>query len=255
MKLLLLLAALAMPLIALLSEQGQFGPDAGVLSARYPTLLLAAGYAFAIWSLIFALDLAFAVWQALRRGPLAPALRRARPLALAGFVLTTAWMLVFSQRLFWLALLIIWSALACLLGAAQLMARMTDPNGELWLGLLPLGLHAGWLSLAAILNTAQVVVAYQLLPTGDMLPWSLMLWAIAALLLLGANARLQGHPAYAFAVLWGLVGVVIEQSGSSLPGARTSAGVALSLAALLLGQTLYLQWRAHQREGGTAGAL
>ena len=34
------------------------------MSDRYPTLLVAAGYAFAIWGLIFLLDLAYAAWQA-----------------------------------------------------------------------------------------------------------------------------------------------------------------------------------------------
>ena len=33
---------------------GVFGPDNGTVSGQYPTLLVAAGYAFAIWGLIFA---------------------------------------------------------------------------------------------------------------------------------------------------------------------------------------------------------
>jgi hypothetical protein len=110
----------------------------------------------------------------------------------------------------------------------------------------------------AFVNTAQVAVAYQLLPTANMLPWSLILWAAAALLL-WANARLRGHPGYAFAALWGLVGVAIGQAEGRLVGARVSAGVALLLTALLLAQTLYLQRRWHRRAGAdesrTAGAL
>lgn len=64
MRLLVLLTAIAMPLVAWFSNNGTFGPDNGTMSDRYPTLLVAAGYAFAIWGLIFLLDLAYAAWQA-----------------------------------------------------------------------------------------------------------------------------------------------------------------------------------------------
>ena len=57
MRLLVLLAAVAMPVIAWLTSNGTFGPDNGTMSDRYPTLLVASGYAFAIWGLIFLLDL------------------------------------------------------------------------------------------------------------------------------------------------------------------------------------------------------
>ena len=56
----LILSALAMPLIAFLNQRGLFGPDNGTVSDQYPTLLVAADYAFAIWSVIFLLDLAYA---------------------------------------------------------------------------------------------------------------------------------------------------------------------------------------------------
>ena len=248
MKVLLLLATLAMPMVALFTQLGWFGPDSETLSNQYPTLLVAAGYAFAIWSVIFVLDLGFSVWQALRRRPALPDQKELRILTIVGFGLTASWMIVFSAQLFWLALIIIWAALGCVLYGCVLMARAEDPRGHLWLGMLPLGLHAGWLSLAVFLNTAQVAVAYRLLPVGDMLPWSLILWAAAALLLFWANAKLHGHPAYGLGVLWGLVGVYVEQSRSRLAGADVSAAVALGLAGLLLAQTMFLLWRAHQQE-------
>ena len=64
MRLLVLLFSVAMPVVAWLSQRGVFGPDNGTVSGQYPTLLVAAGYAFAIWGLIFAFDLAYGLWQA-----------------------------------------------------------------------------------------------------------------------------------------------------------------------------------------------
>lgn len=251
MKLLLILAALAMPVIAWFSQQGTFGPDNGTISDRYPTLIVAAGYAFAIWGPIFALDLGFAVWQALTRQRTVARQRLLHLLTALGFALTASWMIVFSQQWFWLALIVIWGALACMVGAAWLMARDAGPRGASWLGRVPVGLHAGWLSLAVFLNTAQVIVAFRLLPTTEMLPWSLALWAVAGVVLLCVNAALRGHPAYGVAVLWGLVGVYVKQSNSPLIGASSSGHVALGLAALVLVQTALLTWRAQARQQRT----
>ena len=75
MRLAVILFALLMPVIAWLSNTGTFGPDNGTISDRYPTLLVAAGYAFSIWGLIFAWDVAFGVWQ-WRAAALPPSPRR-----------------------------------------------------------------------------------------------------------------------------------------------------------------------------------
>ena len=64
MRLLVLLSALLMPVVAWFSERGALGPTNAAVSAEYPTLLIAAGYAFAIWGLIFLFDVVYGVWQA-----------------------------------------------------------------------------------------------------------------------------------------------------------------------------------------------
>ena len=44
MRLLVLLCAIAMPIVAWFSQAGAFGPTNGAVTMEYPTLLLAAGY-------------------------------------------------------------------------------------------------------------------------------------------------------------------------------------------------------------------
>jgi len=244
MRLLLLLLSLAMPAVAWFSQQEAFGPTNGALSDRYPTLVVAAGYAFAIWGLIFLLDVVFGLWQFSSRrhpGGVLPALRL--PAAL-GFALTALWMPVFSQQWFWLALLIIWGSLACLALCAARLSRDPAPEpGQRWFAWLPLSLHAGWLTLAAILNTAQVIVAYRLLPTDDMLGWSVALFTLAAVVLLGLNQRMRGNPAYAVAAVWALAAVYVKQSASDLAGAQTAAWIAIALAVVVVAQTVWLRLR------------
>ena len=244
MRLFVLLTALAMPVVAWLSNTGAFGPDNGTISDRYPTLLVAAGYAFSIWGVIFLLDVVYAAWQATGQRRRDVILGRVAPWAAAGFLLTTIWMPLFSQQLFRACLLVIFGALACLLRCAMLLSReaapMKGPRRWAWLSL---SLHAGWLSLAAFLNLAQVLVAYDLAPADRQLPWSLALFALAAAMLLVLNQRMRGNVAYAAAALWGLAAVYVKQSGHALAGADTAAWTALAIAVLLVVQTALLRWR------------
>jgi hypothetical protein len=248
MRAFVLLMSLAMPLVAWFSQRGAFGPTNGAISDRYPTLIVAAGYAFAIWGPIFLLDLAFGLWQLSPRRRRHGALVRVRLPAALGFGLTALWMPVFSQQHFLLALAVIWAALACLALAALRLSRHAhaEPRQALW-AWLPLSLHAGWLSLAVFLNTAQVIVAYRWLSTTRMLPWSLLLFTLAAALLLGLNRAMRGNLAYVAAALWALAAVYVKQASSGLDGAHSAAWLALALAAALLLQTLWLRLHAPPR--------
>ena len=127
MRYLVLALALAMPLVGWLSNSGWLGPTNGEISNRYPTLIVAAGYAFAIWGPIFLLDGVFGIAQAGVRAPDAR-LRRIRVLTAIGFALTSLWMVVFTLQWFWLALAIIWGSLWCLLGAAWLTGAVGRPD-------------------------------------------------------------------------------------------------------------------------------
>ena len=242
LRLLVFLTALAMPIMGWLSNTGTFGPDNGTMSDRYPTLLVAAGYAFAIWGLIFLLDLVYGVWQMTGQRRTDDTLARIAPWAAAGFALTTIWMPLFAMSQFWLCLLVIFGATACLIRCAMILSHDRTPQEGQWMGAwLPLSLHAGWLSLAAFLNLAQVVVAYELASTTDMLPWSLVIFALAALMLLMVNLRMRGNIDYVIAALWALAAVYVKQSGSVFPGAQTAAWVALAIGVVLALQTIMLR--------------
>ena len=99
MRFLVLILALAMPLVGWLSNSGLLGPTNGEISDRYPTLIVAAGYAFAIWGPIFLLDAVFGIAQVRVREP-GTRLLRIRVLTAMGFALTSLWMIVFTLQWF-----------------------------------------------------------------------------------------------------------------------------------------------------------
>lgn len=122
MRFLVLALALAMPLVGWLSNTGLLGPTNGEISDRHPTLIVAAGCAFAIWGPIFLLDVVFGIAQAGVRAPDAR-LQRIRALTAVGFTLTALWMVVFTLQWFWLALAVIWGSPGCLLAAVGLASH------------------------------------------------------------------------------------------------------------------------------------
>lgn len=242
MKYLVALFAWSMPVVAWLSNTGVFGPANGEISDRFPTLIVAAGYAFSIWGLIFLLDLVYGTWQLFDRSVDGRA-RALGPCIALGFALTSAWMIVFSLQCFWLALAIIWTSLGCLWYAAWRFSQGVLHAAARWWQRVPLSLRAGWVSLAAFLNIAQVIVAFRLLSTTQMLGWTLVLFALAALLLLASVAVMRGNPWYALAAAWGLVGVYVKQSHAGLAGAGVASGVAIASAALVVAWTAVILLR------------
>ncbi|HEY4583309.1 MAG TPA: hypothetical protein VIG88_10665 [Lysobacter sp.] len=234
MRLLVLLLSLSMPVIAWFDQRRAFGPTNGEVSNSYPTLLVAAGYAFSIWGLIFLLDVLHALMQASGRRRALPSLSRAAPWTALGFAATAVWMPLFSGGHYALCVLVIAAATAGMVQASRIVLADPDvPALSRW----ALPLHAGWLTLASFLNLAQAIVAYRWLPTGDMLGWSLVLLVLATVALLLVNARLRSLP-YAAAAVWGLVAAWVRQHDSTLPGANVTAVAALVAAALVVAQLL-----------------
>ncbi|WP_462116133.1 hypothetical protein, partial [Lysobacter xanthus] len=224
MRLVVLLLSLCMPAIAWFSQRGTFGPTNGAVSDRYPTLLVAAGWAFSIWGLIFLLDIAYGIAQATGPRRRDPALARMAPWSALGFAATAAWMPLFSTGAYWLCVLVIFTALFGTARAAAIACSERKPAPGIARWALPL--HAGWLTLASFLNLAQTIVAYRLLSTDHMLGWSLVLLVLATVLLLWINRGLRSLP-YAAAAAWGLGAAYARQSQSSLPGAETAALAAM----------------------------
>ncbi len=242
--------AVAMPLVAIADRLQLLGPDVGTVSARTPTLLDAAGYAFAIWGVIFALDLGFAVWQATRLRRADAGLARMRPGAALAFWASAAWMPAFSQQAFEFAFVLILLALLGAVQAALAAARApADSMAGHWPARWALGLHAGWLLLATLLDAAQLAVARGWVDNRAMLAPTLALWAGGAVALVVLNRRLRAHPALPIAALWGLAGVVAAQGDALLPGAQASAIAAGAVAALLFVQSTLLLWRERDRIG------
>src|SRR5215813_11286112 len=92
--------AIAMPVVAIVSNLGFLGPSIREISDKYPTYLAPAGYAFSLWSLIYTLVVGYGVWQAFRAQRENPLLRRVGWYTASAALASSLWPPVFQRPLF-----------------------------------------------------------------------------------------------------------------------------------------------------------
>lgn len=211
------------------------GEAVGRVSAENGTLAVPADYAFVIWSPIFLLCLSYVAYQALPTTRESPLLRRVGWFSAGAFFSNGLWEILFPARQFLLAQVVIVVIFACAAVAYLRLARSERgvlSAAERWLVALPFGLLFGWITAATLVSFATTFVALGLLEGGIGAALLLTGGLVAsAVLLVGKAAPPQGYLAYAAAVLWALVAVVVNQYDTSIltTGAALVAAVPVAL--------------------------
>jgi len=215
--------------VAGLGGRGALGEDVGTVARSYPTLVLPAGWTFAIWGPIYLAFLGYAIYQVL------PAQRIRRVHRTTGWwlaisaVLNMAWVITFSARFVVLAELLIVALLAVLARVYGRLSRERATGTAERLALrLPVALYTGWVSLAVVAGTAATGVRLGL-------PGDGALAEIAAVLILLVAAGIAASVityatavvGYAAAVVWALVGIALN-------GPPAAVGVAAAVAAVVV---------------------
>lgn len=233
------LCLLATIVISYLSNTGVFdGHTMASLSARYPTLVTPAPYAFSIWGLIYFSLIGFVAFfaRAAYRGLADPALR------IGGWFIVTC-----AANCCWvLAWLYGWTGVSVLLMGLLLFAllrivvltdmELTDP---LWPEVVfvwwPFSLYAGWITVAILANVAAWLVKVGIGVS--------TLGAVAFLVLAGAAYLFmtwrRNMREYGFVGVWALVAV----ARADWHRAPAVAGTALAVAVVLFVSGSLHAWR------------
>jgi translocator protein len=236
-----------------LSNTGAFGGQTnGSISAKYNTLITPAGYAFAIWGIIFLGLLAYGIYQALPSQARNPRFRAVGWWVVLNAVCNGIWSPIFNNELIGLALLVILVMLGSLgVIAERLLSRprlvalankldvpLTEfpvSVAETWLARVPFLIYFGWLTVATILNITIALKASGF----DMATVAEPTWA-AGVLVVGTvvGAFVFGRirsVAYILVFAWAYVAIARKQPDSTVQMvAYAGAVVAVGLAASAL---------------------
>jgi len=157
-----------------------------------------AGYAFAIWGLIFAwlvISCAYGLWKGDHTWD------AMRPALLVSLAIGAAWLPIATFSPVW-AVLLIWLMLI-----PALMALFKSPlTAKPWAS-WPIGLYAGWLSGASFAGTGLLLAGYGL-TSQSVAAWICVI--CASVLGFAIQWRLKRAPTYGVAVIWALIAIAVQ---------------------------------------------
>ena len=206
------------------------GIDTGAVSDKYPTRITPAGYAFAIWSLIYLGLIAFSIYQALPSN--ATRFRSVRTVYILNCAANCAWLYFWHQEMMLICAAVIFLMLGTL-AFINVKLLITDSLEEFWLAKFPFGLYFGWITVATILNVAIALVSLNF-QTTDSLAVTLSAVLILVATVLGVVIRFKlVNIFYPLAIAWALTAIAVKQSGQTLIVASAAVGVIVLLIAVL----------------------
>src|SRR5215213_9600051 len=214
-----------------LAALGQInGTTAAEISARYPTPVTPAGYAFSIWSLIYSGFLAFSVYQLLPSN--LAKFQRIRAFYVLTCVLNCGWLYFWHYDQIGVCFVLI-LLLAITLFFINSDLRKTDSPGEYWLVKAPFSIYFGWVTTAALVNFAVLLVYLQigfLIETSVIIAVILIVLATAIAVLV--RSKLSNY-LFPLAVGWALTAIAVKQSGQTAVVTACALGVVTCLIATL----------------------
>jgi hypothetical protein len=218
------------------------GVTQGEISAAYPTLITPAGWAFAIWGLIYTGLLVFALYQLRPTQRSRPYLGQIGAWHAGAAVCNVSWLVVFHHTYGRpastpLTLLPMYGLVACLLALylRQGVGLRSVGTSQKLAVQAPFSLYLGWVSVAAMVNTAVVVKA--LVPDVALVTQrALSVIVLSALLVMGVLIlRNRRDLAFALALAWAASGVASARQDEPV-----LATLALATALVLIGAALVL---------------
>ena len=220
------------------------GRNAGVVSRAHEPLLAAAGWAFAIWGLLFSAQLAYAVYQALPSHRSDALLRRIGWLTALNSVLAGLWTMVFCRELLTLSWLMMLVLLATLVVIDVRLRDDARQGAARWLVRVTFGANLGWIAVATLLDTSLFlydVVGWKGAPLGPV-AWSQLVVGLALVLAVALVIARQNY-AFGIVVAWGLVAIGAYRMSVARALGLTAWGAALVIVVVVVARAITSSYR------------
>lgn len=176
-----------------------------------------AGYAFAIWGLIYGwlvVSAVFGVWQRAD----SPSWDYVRAPLIVSLAVGTPWLAIANASAIWATFTIF------IMAAAAIVAFIRAPKLDRWWLQAPVGIYAGWLTAASFVSLGSTAAGYGIV-LGS-LGWAYLAIILALCVSLAVIARKPAAPEYGLTVIWALVGIIVaNMDGAVSVMALAAAGI------------------------------
>ena len=219
------LFAVATPIVQ--SLMGTIAVGRGDLVNDGNQTLEAAGYAFAIWGVIYAGMAAYAGYQALPSTRETPGLRMLGWPSVVAMAGCGAWLVAAAMDAKWATVaIIVASAVALCVPLAR--RYPVQHRAEFWFVAVPMSLLAGWLTVASAINVLTVLTSYGIIQPDTANAWAAA--GIVTILAVGIGITATSRNwVYPLPVAWGLIGVAVAEQADRPTIAVLAGGVVVVL--------------------------
>lgn len=166
-----------------------------------------AGYAFAIWGLIYGWLVVSAVVGIWKRGEDAGWDVMRKPL-IVSLAVGTPWLWVANQSA------ILASVLIFIMAGFAIVATLRAPAYDVWLARAPVSIYAGWLTAASFVSLGSTMAGYGIL--FDATGWAYAGISLALIVALVVQTRVPQAFPYGLTIIWALVGIVVANGLSPI---------------------------------------
>jgi len=241
-QLLNVVLAVSMPVTAIIAFNTGTSFEEATRTERGTPIIEPAGYAFIIWTLIYAGSAAYAIFQAVPSQTENELFRRIGFWTASAFLGTTSWLVMARCGWIWLTVVcIIWMLASLIPTFSELVragSRLT--TAEYWFVVFPLSVFTGWITVATFANTAAACKESGWLDfVFSEQTWTLVMIVAAGLIASFVTTISRGNAGYALTIIWALVAIAVANvmRGPNVAVAMTAIFMgALVVVALLYGR-------------------
>lgn len=184
----------------------------GDVSKLYDTLITPAPYAFSIWILIYALLAAFVIYQYFvnDESRTASAIVNICPYFCLSSAANTLWIIAWHYKLTIVSVLLLAILLISIIYIVSILAGYQFNLKEKILIKYPFSIYFGWITVAALVNAASMLVSLNFGGLG--MPanvWAVIMLLIGLLITLWVICK-NRDVIYAAAVIWAYIGILVR---------------------------------------------
>ncbi len=206
-------------------------------------LITPAGYAFAIWGLIYTALIAYSVYQVLPAQRDRRAFQQVSTAVIGACLLQIIWIYLFLTFQFWLSVFAMMGIAGCL-AFAYVCTRTVKPTWQIrWLFQAPISIYFAWITVASVLNVAGAIytmnlstdVASDAISRSDLSATAIVatIAMMAVSVGLAATVALKYQDvSYPAVTVWALIGIAVRNARLA-PIAFMAIALAVGLCVLI----------------------
>ncbi|MGB7083939.1 MAG: tryptophan-rich sensory protein [Phormidesmis sp.] len=213
-------------------------------------LITPAGYAFAIWGLIYVGLIAFSFYQALPSQCADPRVSQVAWGVIGACILQMLWVYAFLLFYFWLSVALMLGILICLVAAYRQTRALPPTWPRRWLFQAPISVYFGWITVATVVNITSALQVSLPADWSTVSIWSMVLTGLMMAVsgAIAATIALKyADAAYPAVIVWALSAIAVRHA--ALPFlAILGVGLSVTLSAVIVRTVFSGTGRSHPRK-------